>query len=132
MNKKHWNCGNKYRVGKKHSLESKKKMRESAIKLGRSGKKNANWNGGKMIVDGYIYIYSPGHPFATKLKYVAEHRLVMEKKLGRYLTKKEIVHHKNNIKTDNRIGNLILCKNFAEHNSKYHLKQDKKTGRFIK
>lgn len=30
----------------------------------------------------------------------------MEKKLGRYLTKNEEVHHKNQDKLDNRISNL--------------------------
>lgn len=63
---------------------------------------------------GYKYIFLPKHPFCSKQGYVAEHRLVMEKKLGRYLTAEELVHHKNEIRSDNRESNLILC-NFSEH-----------------
>ena len=65
--------------------------------------------------DGYIYIKNHKHPFATKSGYVMEHRLIIEKHFGRYLTRKEIVHHKNDNPSDNRIKNLKLFPNQYPH-----------------
>lgn len=71
------------------------------------GEKHPNWKGGSYVHRGYVLIWSPTHPNKTR-NYIYEHRLVMEKHLGRYLTKDEIVHHKNGITSDNKIENLVL------------------------
>lgn len=79
------------------------------------GDKNPRWKGGIKHDRGYILIYTPDHPNKVYQNYVYQHRLVMEKYIGRYLNKKEQVHHINGIKNDNRLSNLLLCKNFIEH-----------------
>ena len=83
---------------------------------GRVSEKNPNWKGGR-IKDkvGYIYICSPKHPYRNNRNYVYEHRLVVEKYLGRYLTPKEQVHHINGIKDDNRIENLMVFASNSAH-----------------
>lgn len=75
------------------------------------GESNYFWKGGRHIdKDGYILVYSPQkkHP-------VREHRLIMEKKLGRPLTHGEVVDHKNGVKNDNRPSNLVLYPTNAAH-----------------
>lgn len=56
--------------------------------------------------DGYISIYAPNHPKASKSGSVMEHRLVMEQAIGRYLEASEHVHHINGVRNDNRLENL--------------------------
>lgn len=64
---------------------------------------------------GYVLVYSPKHPRAMVDGYVYEHWLVMERKLKRYLTERETVHHINRIRDDNRIANLKLYSSQSEH-----------------
>jgi hypothetical protein len=84
------------------------------------GSRNGNWKGGRRNQsDGYVMVYSPNHPCADVNKTVYEHRLVMEEKMGRILFPEEIVHHINGLRDDNRIENLMLFPNHAEHR-KHH------------
>lgn len=72
------------------------------------------WRGGRVELEGgYVGVrLEPDDPLfvmANVNGYVGEHRLVMARALGRPLTRKETVHHKDNSdKTDNRIENLQL------------------------
>ena len=78
--------------------------------------KNYFWQGGYAVdEDGYILQHCPDHPQATTGGYVRQHRLVMEKTLGRYLTPEEVVDHKNRDTSDNDPGNLELYPTNADH-----------------
>jgi len=108
---------NHYNWGKHLSEETKKKVGRNW--RGKRGAETNQWKGGRRKIGKYVYVYSPDHPNRTSQRYVAEHRLIMEKKLERYLTKEEVVHHINRITDDNRIENLQLFSSSTEH-LKYH------------
>jgi len=113
--------------GKKLSEETKRKLSEyhKGLKLSEKtrkkiseanrGEKHWNWKGGRKISRGYVNIWKPSHPYSNCCGYIFEHRLVMEKRIGRYLFSWEIVHHKNGIKNDNRDENLELSPS-GKHN----------------
>lgn len=65
---------------------------------------------------GYVYVMIDG-------KCVYEHRYVMEKYLGRKLSRSEHVHHINHDKTDNRIENLEVLAGKDHH--KRHMTSEK-------
>ena len=105
----------------KFTLKHRKRLAMSKIES-----KNPMWKGGRYMAEGYIHIYKPDHPFARD-GYVLEHRLVMEKHLGRYLTEEEHIHHKNENRSDNRIENLELT-DLASH-TRYHRLLEIKNGK---
>ena len=109
---------------RKFSIKWRKKISKARKEYLQSnpllGEKSPHWKGGKTNCLGYTFVYNPKHPFVTKKGYVREHRLVMEKHLGRYLKPKEVVHHINGIKIDNHITNLVLFANEKEHQKSCH------------
>ena len=117
--------------GKRHSKATKRKISLNHADF--NGENHPNWKGGRKSSKGYILIWSKSHPNCDNCGYIQEHRLVMEKHLDRYLTKEEVVHHENEIKTDNNLKNLKLFKNNSEH-KKHHNKLRKRNekGMYIK
>ncbi len=98
--------------------------------------KNYFWRGGRCLdADGYVLVKSPDHPHATKAGYVLEHRLVMERRLGRYLLPSEVVHHKDENPANNADDNLVLhASNGAhlrEHLADGSIPRDPATGRLV-
>ena len=86
------------------------------------GEKNPCWNGGITYQKGrghkrYKYVKCPNNlqSMANNHGYIAEHRLVMARMLGRALTRQEVVHHANHDTLDNRPENLELFASNAEH-----------------
>ncbi len=90
-------------------------MSEAQRLVDRTRENSANWKGGKYThVTGYIFVRAPEHHLSHPNGYIAEHRLVMEEKLGRELKLGEVVHHIDGDKQNNDPDNLALM-NRAQH-----------------
>ena len=96
-------------------IYKRKEITKQRIKESKLGNKHPNWKGGRSKhSDGYILLYKPNHPYKNYKNRVREHRLVMEKFLGRDLMPNEVVHHLDGNKENNKIDNLYLTK-ICEH-----------------
>ncbi len=103
-----WNKGKK---GLQHHSEKAKQKIGQAEK----GEKNSNWKGGRFKdADGYILLLKPKHPFIDHQGYIREHRLVVEKQIGRYLISTEKCHHLGK-RDDNRPHRLMAFINQSIH-----------------
>ena len=125
-------CGKERWVGFIMGKPTTQRCRPCAARLAfnlpnQKGQPSFNYKGGKhRNADGYVFVYLRVHDLYRQMtgkgNYVAEHRLVMAKHLGRCLHRWEIVHHKNGIKDDNRLENLKLTtlgSHTIEHNKGY-------------
>ena len=72
---------------------------------------------------GYPMVY---HPVTRKL--CLEHRLIVERILGRALKDREVVHHKNGVPWDNNPDNLMVCPSQSEHMKLEHFLRRIKHG----
>lgn len=96
--------------------------------FGKRKELSPRWNGGRKVrKDGYTLVVAPDdHPYpadssrASGLKYILEHRHVMEQHLGRYLDPGEVVHHIDGNPRNNSIGNLRLYPSQADHIRQEH------------
>jgi hypothetical protein len=79
--------------------------------------KNPYWKGGIQITKpGYVYCPNdPSRWVDGKMTRIFLHRLVVERYLGRFLEKEEVVDHINGCTLDNRASNLRLFANNSAH-----------------
>lgn len=89
-----------------------------------SGENSPSWKGGvHNTYAGYRMISDPNHPHANRDGYIHEHRAVMEFILGRLLTRKEVVHHRDCNRRNNVSDNLFLFPSVSAHTSFHNYKR---------
>lgn len=82
--------------------------------------KHPQYKGGRIKRGSYWYVLKKDHPFSQKSGYIAEHRIVMEKKLNRYLKPSEAVHHRDGNPENNSPENLEVCSSHGMHTKIWH------------
>jgi len=92
-----------------------------------AGENNPNWRGGVVERNGRVFVYAPDNPMSDCRGYVRRSRLVLANKLGRNLTREEIVHHRDGNPANDNPDNLRLFENHAEH-TRHHWRMRKAYG----
>jgi polyhydroxyalkanoate synthesis regulator phasin len=65
---------------------------------------------------GYVEVWVGKHTLPGRAGgYYREHRLMVEKDIGRLLTTKEVIHHIDGDKVNNKLSNLFLCSDDKHH-----------------
>ena len=106
----------KHSSGVSKALKGKSKSLEHRMNISRAKSGlNPNWKYGEFIDHGYRLIRLENG------EWIQEHRVIMERHLGRKLESEEVVHHINGDKLDNRIENLALLFSQGVHMA-LHLK----------
>ena len=114
-------CGKEFTTYKSPSRDTPKYCSVKCTGSSQTGENNPAYNGGRYICNGYWVRFVPDHPNATAKGVMLEHRLVMEEKLGRYLTREEVVHHIDFDKLNNHPDNLMLFPDQGSH-IRFHAK----------
>ena len=110
---------------------------EKNPQYGVRGEQNASFKSIKKVNSaGYVTVYKPEHPFCNGAYRVLEHRLIVEEnadlyeprffiEIGgkKYLRKEFQVHHKNEIKNDNRVENLQVVTK-SEHRKLHNTQKE--------
>jgi len=123
------------RVLKKYDIKPRKGS--EAIKTQWSGKKGEERRALErskakyriITTDGYYAVLYPYSHRSKDKGRVKEHMLIAEEKIGRRLRKGEVVHHINEIKTDNRPENLQVMTASKHHKLHYEQRTTDTKGR---
>ena len=108
---------NKYIQGHNAVLKKGIKVSAEASKNNSLGQKkrfssgpesHPRWKGGTLIKRGYVYIHDRNHRLADINGYVKRSHWIIEDFLGPMLLSAYVVHHKNGIKTDDKLDNLAI------------------------
>lgn len=93
------------------------------VLIGNRAKRCRHCGHGELVMapSGYVRVYKPGHAIAGSDGYVLEHRFVLHE-AGVEIPDGCHVHHRNGVKTDNRIENLEVMP--ASEHHRHHIRED--------